>query len=306
MIREVAIHNFRSLRDVTVELGPLTVLVGPNASGKSSFLAAMDPGTPLDVGQCWQHRQDLQIEIAVRGDQDFRRTAKKGSVGGGGASPRVQILRLDLPVLRAAIPILPVRCLQPNGAQLTNLLFSLGRQRIIEIGQRLCQLVPVFGDLDVRPAVNSPGSLGLVFQDRWHPDTWYAADQVSDGTMLMLAFLLVPHQDPAPDLVAIEEPERGLHPWLLEQLVEMLRLLGRGELGPRAVQVVLATHSAQILEYLEPDEVRFFDRGGEDGATRVRKVPEGADWEACFEEYQRSLGQAWLSGTLGGVPGRGA
>lgn len=41
MITKVHIENFRSLRDVTVELGPLTVLVGKNGSGKSNFLDAI-------------------------------------------------------------------------------------------------------------------------------------------------------------------------------------------------------------------------------------------------------------------------
>ena len=41
MIQRVRIKNYRSLGDVEVELGPLTVLVGPNASGKSNFVDAL-------------------------------------------------------------------------------------------------------------------------------------------------------------------------------------------------------------------------------------------------------------------------
>jgi predicted ATPase len=39
---ELHVENFRSLRDVTVPLGPLTVLVGPNGAGKSNVLAVFD------------------------------------------------------------------------------------------------------------------------------------------------------------------------------------------------------------------------------------------------------------------------
>jgi predicted ATPase len=42
MISKVSIHNFKSLRDVQVDLERFTVLVGPNASGKSSILQALD------------------------------------------------------------------------------------------------------------------------------------------------------------------------------------------------------------------------------------------------------------------------
>ena len=41
-LEEVHIKNFLSLRDVPLLLKPLTVLVGPNASGKSNVLSALN------------------------------------------------------------------------------------------------------------------------------------------------------------------------------------------------------------------------------------------------------------------------
>src|SRR5437016_2179706 len=41
MIDEIQLENFKCLKDVTVELAPFTVLIGPNDSGKSSFLDAI-------------------------------------------------------------------------------------------------------------------------------------------------------------------------------------------------------------------------------------------------------------------------
>jgi predicted ATPase len=43
-IRKISLHNFRGFKDAEIELKPLTVLLGPNSAGKSSFghaLAAM-------------------------------------------------------------------------------------------------------------------------------------------------------------------------------------------------------------------------------------------------------------------------
>ncbi|HUQ71859.1 MAG TPA: AAA family ATPase [Planctomycetaceae bacterium] len=42
MIRQVMIRNFKSIRDQTVNLSPVTVLVGRSGSGKSTFLQAME------------------------------------------------------------------------------------------------------------------------------------------------------------------------------------------------------------------------------------------------------------------------
>ena len=38
MITRVEALNYRSLRDIDVQLGPFEILVGPNGSGKSSML----------------------------------------------------------------------------------------------------------------------------------------------------------------------------------------------------------------------------------------------------------------------------
>ncbi|MBI2298005.1 MAG: AAA family ATPase [Armatimonadetes bacterium] len=59
MITKVHIENFRSLRDVTVELGPLTVLVGKNGSGKSNFLDALTllhDAVRHGLDSAWQQR----------------------------------------------------------------------------------------------------------------------------------------------------------------------------------------------------------------------------------------------------------
>ena len=47
MIENVKIHNYRALRGVNVSLAPLTVLIGPNNSGKTSFLQAIADAATL-------------------------------------------------------------------------------------------------------------------------------------------------------------------------------------------------------------------------------------------------------------------
>ncbi|MBK8100646.1 MAG: AAA family ATPase [Planctomycetes bacterium] len=145
----------------------------------------------------------------------------------------------------------------------------------------------------------------MVFQDRWQSDLWYEPTQVSDGSMFTLALLLLAYQSPPPDLVAIEEPERGLHPYLLGQMIDTLRKLATGQIGPKPVQILVATHSAELLEFVAPREVRFFRRDKEAGETIVEQAPtDDENWLQTLREYDDSLGDLWLSGGLGGVPGR--
>ena len=192
--------------------------------------------------------------------------------------------------------------LEADGSNLTNVVASLGRKHQDELAQQLCRLVPVYGDLDVRPC--QLGSLQLRFQDRWRPEIWYRPEEVSDGTMLMLAFLTLQYQPSPPDLLGIKEPERGLHPYLLDELIKLLRAFSTGKVGHKPMQVVLATHSAELLDFVEPTEVRFLSRSSEDGGVKIEQVDTNdPSWEQAFQEYRQSLGQAWLAGGLGGVPG---
>ena len=67
---------------------------------------------------------------------------------------------------------------------------------------------------------------------------------------------------------------------------------------------MLATHSAELLEHVRPEEVRFLNRIPADGSVEVTRIDTtSADWQTTFKEYTESLGSAWLAGGLGGVPG---
>jgi predicted ATPase len=74
--------------------------------------------------------------------------------------------------------------------------------------------------------------------------------------------------------------------------------------GTRRREIVLATHSAELLEFIEPDEIRILSRDAKDGAVEVHPIDSTTDdWRAAYREYDESLGGLWLSGGLGGVPG---
>lgn len=63
MITKISIKNYKSLEDVTLTLGPLTVLVGANASGKSNILDALSMLKELLVGN-----PPVDSVLARRGD----------------------------------------------------------------------------------------------------------------------------------------------------------------------------------------------------------------------------------------------
>jgi predicted ATPase len=306
MLKKLHVQNYRCLKDVTITFEPLTVLVGANGTGKSTLLNALrtDSGRNKVIleADIWQHRSDLAFHVSMEFDDRKVFNFDCGPRTGFKSPLDVQLLQLDVSFLRQPNVLSEQRRLDEHGANLANAFATLPRPTQTEIAKEFAALVPSLTDVYVKPL--QQGEHRLVFKDRWRDDLWYEPSEVSDGTMLVLTFLVLRHQSPLPSLLAIEEPERGLHPYLLGQIVSLLRKIARGELGGKPVQVVLATHSAELLDHVQPEEVRFLSRSKEDGGVVVETAPINTpNWKATFREYDGSLGGMWLSGGLGGVPG---
>lgn len=302
MLTSCHIQNFRCLRDVKIDLAPVTAFVGPNASGKSAILDALDSGQRLLKIDYFRRERTAPAAVHAQFNGLSADTGKVAKNAQGELEQyRFQLLHIDLAEARSTIQLKKEPALDETGAKITNVFASLTRKVQETIARELCRLVPVLADVDVQPV--SEGHHQLVFQDRWMPSLWYSAHHVSDGTILLLAFLILQHQPEPVDVIAIEEPERGLHPYLLTELVAMLRRLSKGEGGRKPIQFLLATHSAELLDRLEPEEVRFVTRDAKTGETRVEAPnPAAEGWKEAYREYQESLGSIWLSGGMGGVP----
>ena len=66
MLERIHIENYKCLRDVTVDLGDLTILIGPNDSGKSSFLEVIQSiGTIIQLGNINGVRGDHSLANLV-------------------------------------------------------------------------------------------------------------------------------------------------------------------------------------------------------------------------------------------------
>jgi predicted ATPase len=129
---------------------------------------------------------------------------------------------------------------------------------------------------------------GLAFQLR-DSKQWIPASQVSDGMMLILGYLAVLYSPNPPRLLLAEEPENGIHPKLLQNVIKILR----GVLGKQAhTQVVLTTHSPYAVDLFEPTEVTLCTKRG-DGSielTPMSKSPAVRNQISLF-----SLGEIWTA-----------
>ena len=113
----------------------------------------------------------------------------------------------------------------------------------------------------------------------------------SDGTLKMLAYLVLLYDPSPPPFIGIEEPENFLHPRLLYELAEECR--SAAERG----QLLVTTHSPFFVNGLRPEEVRVLYRDV-DGYTMVETASEIRG--VCdFMKEGALLGHLWLEGHFG-------
>ena len=126
----------------------------------------------------------------------------------------------------------------------------------------------------------------------------YGAEDTSDGLLLFIGLAIAAQRKvQTPRILAIEEPERGIHPRRLRDLVDHLLSLTKS-----GVQIVLTTHSPTLLDEFRdsPESVLIFDR--DEKGTHITRLSDRPDWAKDLKGAP--LGELWYSGVLGGVPGR--
>lgn len=192
----------------------------------------------------------------------------------------------------------PVSGAQPHldrtGENLANYLQYIQRERktefdnmLIRLGKRIPGLVRIDHDK------SQQGDLFLMFYAKGFEDKPFFQRAMSDGTLKLLAYFLL-MEDPAPaPLVGIEEPENGLHHHLLSALATALKDYALQKNGP---QVLLTTHSPNLVDALTPSEVWILDKG-KDGFSCLTRAADVLGVQALYDE-DIPMGSLWYSNHL--------
>ncbi|MYK19861.1 AAA family ATPase, partial [Candidatus Poribacteria bacterium] len=73
--------------------------------------------------------------------------------------------------------------------------------------------------------------------------------RASDGTLRLVGYYILLNQPDLPPLIAIEEPERNLHPGALKNITNVLEQIAKHS------QVVITTHSSQLLDNFKSESL---------------------------------------------------
>ena len=152
----------------------------------------------------------------------------------------------------------PQKHLNIHGDNLGNVVQFMEREhpkRFNSILSRIAEKIPGICEIDTEKT--NDGRLLLRFNDEGFVDPFYA-QQMSDGTLKVFAYLLLLEDPSPPPFLCIEEPENGLYHKLLESLAREFREHATGRKG--GSQVFITTHQPYFVDSLEPDEVWIMEK----------------------------------------------
>ena len=150
-------------------------------------------------------------------------------------------------------------------------------------------ILPFFSDFVLQPRHDH---LLLNWRER-NSDQVFSVSQASDGMLRVIALvtlLLQPERD-LPDVLVLDEPELGLHPYAINIVGGLIRAVST------QVQVIVATQSTALVDCFDPEDIVVVEREGRTSTFRQIDVKSLEEW---LEDY--SLSELWEKNVLGGRP----
>lgn len=197
--------------------------------------------------------------------------------------------------LRQASRINTAQYLQSEGNNLASFLYYLKNNHEKEykrIVSYVKMILPHFGDFYLEPENDF---VRLNWTDDSGNDYVFTPDQFSDGSIryIALATLLLQPEKTMPGMIIIDEPELGLHPYAIEQLIQMIKDASIHS------QVILATQSPQLIDGFPLETIVVLEQDEKTKSTVAHKLDHDRlkEW---IEEY--TVSELWRKNVIGGQP----
>ncbi len=288
----VRVESYRCVRSADLHLTPLHALIGPNDSGKSSLLRAIHGGKQNDWSALMWTSSGAIFHPSGAVQAPYPSKLGPGLAGDDNAAVAHAVtpalLRLDPDDLREPAQLFskddPLWFRNERGLGLPALydaLLSRDIPAFLSIAKRFTELFPTVKALRMVNHDASHKTLGLTLTD----GTEVGPNEMSEGMLYWLAFAVIEYLRPV-GILLIEEPENGLHPSRIAEVMRILRDVSK------RTQVLMATHSPLIINELQPEEVTIVTRTPQAGTicTPMTATKNFAERAKIY-----ALGELWLS-----------
>lgn len=193
-------------------------------------------------------------------------------------------------VVKSASPVVGKIQLEEDASNLPVFL-----RRVLKKSETRKRFVRLISDLlpfidDVRVSETNDKSLLLELKESYYNKNFLPSTFLSDGTVHSVALISALYFDDSM-LAFFEEPERNLHPALVQKVVDHMKSHSDKK------QIFVTTHNAELLRNVEVDDVLFVSRGA-DGLSRINKISQRDDVQA-FLENEIGLDEMYVQNLLG-------
>lgn len=185
--------------------------------------------------------------------------------------------------------------LKSNAGNLSSFLYML-RETQYPYYKRIIltirQMLPFFDDFVLEASALNQDQIMLKWKEK-DSDLIFGSHQLSDGSLRMMALvtLLFQPEDKLPNIILIDEPELGLHPYALDTIASLIQHASEYS------QVIIATQSADLMDCFEPDEIIVTERRNKETIFKRLDNKELEEWR---EEY--TMSELWKKNVIGGRP----
>jgi predicted ATPase len=193
-----------------------------------------------------------------------------------------------------------------SGEHLASIIGHLREKRHVKFEQlvrRLKRLFPNVSNISV--SGKGWGWRTIRLHESNGKEVVFNSQQMSDGVLRLLAITSLLYCDDIPPVVTLEEPENGIHPQLIREVIQVLRELTLRK-PPHRCQVFFTTHSPYVLDefFDHPEQVFCMDRPQPQAGARIRRLGDNRQLKEIQKLFEsKSLGEAWVSGLIGATAG---
>lgn len=321
MIEHINIQNFKSIRQVDLDLKPINLLIGPNGAGKSNFVSFFGFVHAIYDGQMEVYTAErggagrilhlgLKVSELLKGevllsdgikyqfdlgvtDSDGFYYRRKAVIHEKYFRPFLVFHLSDTSrtsLLKQTSRVNDTRFLRPDGSNLPAFLYALkqeSRREYTIIEAIIRQIAPFFDRFDLQPN-------GDFIRLNWRQkgtDMYLDASDLSDGTIRFIALATLLLQPNPPETILIDEPELGLHPYAISTLAGLMRSISIKS------QLIVSTQSVELVNQFEPEDIVVVEQRDNESTFKRLEANELTDW---LEAY--SIGDLWSKNVFGGNP----
>jgi len=196
--------------------------------------------------------------------------------------------------LRGSSQVDDNKVLKENGSNLPAFLYFLQQKHLKNfnrIEKTIQSIAPYFERFELEPDRLFENMIKLEWKEINQPNSYFNASHLSDGTLRFIALTTLLMQPNLPEVIIIDEPELGLHPFAINKLAGLIRKASAES------QIIISTQSVNFVDNFEPEEIITVDR--EENQSIFRRIESQSlnEWLSYY-----TIGDLWQKNVIKGQP----